>query len=60
MNDAVNVWMRLEDFVEVFLFSDVNLEEFGSLSADEFDTIYSFVGRVEEVVYDDDFVVCFE
>lgn len=42
VDHAVNVWMRLEDFVEVLLFSDVDVKEFGSLSADELDTIDGF------------------
>ncbi len=42
MDHAVNVWMRLEDFVEVLLFPDVDLKEVGSLSADELDTIDGF------------------
>ena len=41
MDHAVNVWMRLEYFVEIFLFSHVDLEEFRSLSADELDTVES-------------------
>ena len=42
MDDTVNIWMRLEDFVEVVLFPDVDLKEVGSLPADEFDSIDSF------------------
>lgn len=42
MDHAVNVWMRLEYFVEIFLFSDVDLEEFRSLPANELDTVESF------------------
>lgn len=42
MDHAVNVWMRLEDFVEVLLFPDVDLKEVGSLSTDELDTIDGF------------------
>ena len=42
MDHAVNVWMRLEYFVEVFLFSDVDLEKFRSLSANELDTVEGF------------------
>lgn len=60
MDHAVNVWMRLKDFVEVLLFSDVDMKEFGPFSADELDTSNGFFGRVEEVVCDDNFVVCFE
>ena len=42
MDDTVNIWMRLEDFVEVVLFPDVDLKEVGSLPADELDSIDSF------------------
>ena len=42
MDHAVNVWMRLEDFVEVLLLPDVDLKEVGSLSTDELDTIDGF------------------
>ena len=60
MDHAVNVWMRLEDFVEVLLFPDVDLKELGSLSADELDTIDGFFGGVVEVVCDYNLVVCFK
>lgn len=59
VNDAVNVWMRLEDFVKVLLFPDVGMEEIGSLSTDEFNSIDGFFRGVEKVVCDDHFVVCF-
>ena len=42
MDDTVNVWMRLEDFVEVVLFPDVGVKEVGSLSTDELDSINRF------------------
>ena len=42
MDHAVDVWMRLEYCVEIFLFSDVDLEEFRPLSADELDAIEGF------------------
>ena len=42
MDDTVNVWMGLEDFVEVVLFPDINLKEIGSLSTDEMDAIDGF------------------
>ena len=42
MDDTVNIWMRLEDFVEVVLFPDLDLKEVGSLSTDELDSIDSF------------------
>ena len=60
MDDAVNVWMRLEDLVKVVLLPDVNVKEFGSLSTDELDPIDCFFRGVEEVVCNHNFVVCFE
>ena len=42
MDDTVNVWMRLEDFVEVVLFPYVDLKEVGSLSTDKLNAIDSF------------------
>lgn len=40
MNNTVNIWMSLEDLVKVLLFSNVDIEEFGSLATDELDAIY--------------------
>ena len=60
MDHAVNVWMRLEDSVEVLLFPDVGLKEFRSLSTDELYSIDGFLRGVEKIVCDDHFVVCFE
>ena len=60
MNDAVNVWMGLEDFVKVFLFPDVDVEEVGSLSTNELNSIDGFFGGVEKIVCDDYFVIGFE
>lgn len=42
MDHTVNVWMRLEDLVEVLLFPDIDMKEFGPLAADELDTIDGF------------------
>lgn len=60
MDHVVYVWMRLEDFIKILLSSDVNLKEFGSFSADKFDAVNCFFRGVEEVVCDDNFVVCLE
>ena len=60
VDDAVNIWMRLEDLVKVVLFPDIDVEEVGALPADELDSIDGFFRGVEEVVRDDNFVVCFE
>lgn len=43
MDHAVNVWVRLEYFVEIILFPDVDLKELGSLPADELDAIEGFL-----------------
>ena len=60
MDDAVNVRMRVKDLIEVVFSPDVDLKEFGPLAADELDAIDGFFGGVEQVVGDDDLVVCFE
>lgn len=39
VNDAVNVWVRLEDFVKILLFADIDLEELGAFAADELNAI---------------------
>lgn len=39
MDHVVNVWMRLEDLVEVLLFLDIDLKEFRAFAADELDAI---------------------
>ena len=57
MDDAVNIRMRLKDFVEIVLFFDIDMEEFGPLPADELDAIDGFFRRVQEIVCDDNFVV---
>ena len=44
MYHTVNIRMSLEDFVKVLLLSDVDIIEFGSLAADEFDAIDDFFG----------------
>ena len=43
MYHAVNVWMRVEDFVKVLLFPDVNLKEVGSFSTDELNSVDGFL-----------------
>ena len=42
MDHTVNVWVRLEYFVKVLLFPDVDMKEVGPLSADKLDTIDGF------------------
>ena len=60
MDDAVNVWMRLEDAIEIILLSDVNVEKVRSLAADELNSIDGFFGGIVEIVCNDDLVICFE
>jgi len=57
MNNTVNIWMSLEDLVKVLLFSNVDIEEFGSLATDELDAIYGLFRGVLKVVHDHNFVI---
>ena len=52
--------MRLEDLVEVLLFSDVDIVELGSLARDELNPINCLFGRVEQVVRNNDLVASLE
>ena len=60
VNYTVNVRMRLEDLVEVLLLPDVNIIELRSLATDELDPIDCFFGGIEQIVYNDDFVISLE
>ena len=60
MNDAVDVRVCLEDIVKSSLVHNVKLEELWSLSANEFNAIDNFLGRIVEIVRENDFVVCFQ
>jgi hypothetical protein len=60
MNDIVNVWVFGEDLVEPSFVCDVAFVEGRPLAADELDAIDDLLGRVVEIVDDDDFVVCLE
>jgi hypothetical protein len=60
VNHIVDIWVLLEDLVERGLVCHVALVEGRSLAADELDAVYDFLGRVVEVVDDDDLVVGFE
>lgn len=60
MDDTVNIRVRLEDLIEVLLFPYVDIVEFGSLAADELDTIDGLLGGIEEVIHNHDFVVCLQ
>lgn len=46
MDDAVNVWVRIEHPVEVFLFANVHLREVRSLAGDTLYTIDDLFGGV--------------
>jgi len=39
VNHTVDIRVRFEDLVKVFLFSDVDMEEFRPLAANELDTV---------------------
>lgn len=56
VDDTVDVRVGLEDLVESTLLGDVNLDELRSLSRDELNAVDDLVGRVVEVVCDDDLV----
>jgi hypothetical protein len=60
VDDIVDVGVLIEDGVEGLFVGDVALGVFGSLTADEFDTVENLIGGVVEVVDDDDLVVCLE
>ncbi len=42
VNDTVNIWVLLEDIVERFLISDVEVDKVWSLSGDELNAIDDF------------------
>lgn len=56
VDDVVDVGMLLEHLVERGLILDVELVELGLLAADELNAVEDFLGRVVEVVDDDDLV----
>lgn len=60
MDDAVDIRVCLEDSIEILLFPDVDVIEFGCLARDELDTIDCLFRRVLEVIHNDDFVARFE
>lgn len=60
MNDAVDVWMRIEDFVDGSLIPHVNIMKLRASAADQFDAIERFLGRVVEIVKDNYVVVGLE
>ncbi len=60
MNDAIDVWMRIEDFVDGSLIPHVDIMKLRAFSADQFNAIERFLGRVVEIVEDYDVVVGLE
>lgn len=60
MNNAVNVGVRLEDLVESGLVGHIDLSELGLLAGDQLNALESLVGRVVEVVCDNDLVASLE
>ena len=52
--------MSSEDLIEFILVGEVDLVECRSLATYEFNAVESNLGRVVEIVYDDDFVAMFE
>ena len=57
MYNAINVRMRVEDVVEVFLFPHVHLTEFRSFARDELDPVDHLLRRVVEIICNHDLVV---
>lgn len=57
MYHAVNVCMRLENLVKVFLFPDVNIVVLRPLAADKLYAIDHFFRSVIQIVHNHDFVV---
>ena len=60
VDDIVDVRVLLKHLVESLLVGDVALGVFGALAGDELDAVEDLVGRVVEVVDDDDLVVGLE
>ena len=59
MDDTVNLWMLRKDFVEIFLLSDIDIIEVGSFARDELDATDRFFRRVQEIIHNHDFIICF-
>lgn len=60
MDDVVDVGVLLEHLVKRGLILDVELVELGLLAADELNAVDDLLGRVIEVVDDDDLVASLE
>jgi len=57
VDDAVNIWMSLEDLIKAIFVRDVDFIKLRPLPADEFNAIKGFFGRVVEVVDYYNFVI---
>ena len=60
MDNTVNVGVGLEHLVEAILHGDIELVELGLLAADELNAVDDLLGRVVQVVDDDDLVASLE
>ena len=60
MYNAINVRMRLEDLVKVFLFPHIHLKKLGSSARDELDPIDHLLRRVVKIVCNHDLVIRLE
>lgn len=60
MNNIVDVGVVGKDLLEGLLVGDVGIVEDGSLAGDGLDAVEDFLGRVVQVVDDDDLVVGLE
>jgi hypothetical protein len=60
VDDIIDVWVLLEDLVKGSLICNIAFVESRPLAADELDAVDDFLGRVVEVVDDDDLVICFK
>lgn len=60
MNDIVNIRVLVKDSVESRFVGDIELDEFWALAADQLYSIEDLLGRIVEIVCDDDFVASFE
>jgi len=56
VNDIVNLWMRLENFVQSGLVGNVDVVDLWLLAADELNAVCDLFERVVKVVHDDDVV----
>ena len=60
MDHAVNVRVGLKDFVEGGFIGNIELVELRPLPTDELYPIENLLGRIVEIVGDNDLVICFE